>query len=114
MEEMLEQREKREQVTRNLLTEPRDTIRGMAEIEGPDWLEAQEAVNRETTSPGEYVTSLSNAIERAKVGDPATINGKSNNRWLVDVDGSVSFSETHAESAEHVAKARELGFAIGQ
>jgi hypothetical protein len=110
---MKERMETREQLSRNLLTEPMTTIEAIAQVEGSVWLNEQEALNRETADAGQYTVSLPNALERVQAGKPATINGRDGrNRWFVETDGSISFSETHAETPDHVAKARELGFEI--
>lgn len=106
--------EQQEQIpVRNLLSNPADTIRAIAEVEGPTWFSTQDAIEKRTVSEGEYETSLPHALERLGNGKPSTVYGKGGvNRWYIEPDGSVSFSETHAESAQHLKKARELGFVI--
>lgn len=98
---------------RNLRLYPMVTIEAIAEVEGPAWLEQQERIQKGTVSEGEYTTSLSNALERAQQGKESIIYGKGGiDRWQVKKDGTVAFLESYAESLEHVAKARELGFEI--
>ncbi len=110
---MKERMETRERVLRNLVSDPIPTIEAIAKVEGSVWIGQQEALNRETAGAGEYATSLPNAIERAQAGNPAVINGNDGRRWIVESDGSVAFSKSHAqESPEHTAMARELGFEI--
>lgn len=101
-----------ERPERNLLNDPMGAIEAMAQVEGPLWLAKQDAITRETVSDGEYDASIANALERVQVGKSTTVNGREGvHRWFVEGDGSISFSETHAQP-EFVQKARELGFAI--
>jgi hypothetical protein len=102
-----------EQPERNLKDEPMLTVEAMAAVEGPAWMAEQEAMENGAVADGVWQTGLSYALERVTAGRTAEIYGRGGiNRWFVEGDGSVSFSESHAESPEHVQKARELGFPI--
>jgi len=102
-----------EQPTRNLRDEPMLTVEAMAQVEGPAWLEEQERIARGGVSEGERDGSLEHALELLQAGRSAKIQGRGGiNRWFVEKDGSVAFSESHSESREHTEKARSLGFAI--
>lgn len=105
--------EQKEQAERNLLSNPMDTIRAMAEVEGPAWFATQDDVNRGVSSEGEYANSLSNALERLEAKRSSTVFGHGGlNRWFIKADGTVYFSESHAASLGHLRKAQELGFTI--
>ena len=89
------------------------TIEAMAQVEGPGWMRRQEAIDQSSVSEGEWENSLPRALERLEEGKDTTIYGRGGlNRWFVEADGSISFSEGHAESPEYVQRARELGFVI--
>lgn len=109
-ESQVEQKE--EAPVRNLKTNPADTIRAMAEVEGPEWFGQQDGIQKGVSSDGEYETSLPNALERLDQGKSSIVYGKFGlNRWYIEKDGSVSFSESHSD-ANHTEKAREFGFHI--
>lgn len=102
-----------EQSVRNLRDEPMLTVEAMAQVEGPVWLEEQERMEEGVASEGEWASSLAHALERLQAGKSAQVYGRGGiNRWFVEKDGSVAFSEAHAESPGHIEKARALGFAI--
>jgi hypothetical protein len=105
--------QKEEAPIRNLKTNPADTIRAMAEVEGPEWFGQQPGIKKGVSGDGEYETSLSNALERLEQEKTSTIYGRHGiNRWQIKKDGTVVFSESHAASPDHLAKARDLGFEI--
>jgi hypothetical protein len=96
--------QKEEAPVRNLKTHPVDTIRAIAEVEGPEWFAQQE----DTVEQGIY-----SALQRLNEGKPSVIYGRYGmNRWHVKQDGAVVFSESHAASPDHLARVRELGFDI--
>ncbi len=98
---------------RNLRTYPEETIRAIAEIEGPGWMEIQQKIQEGKANPAQHPNSVPMALERLAQGERSVIYGAYGmNRWLIDTDGSVVFSKMHAASERSLAKARELGFEI--
>lgn len=102
-----------ERPTRNLRTDPIDTIQAIALIEGPGWMKLQLDVQEGRANPANHSNSVQAALERLQAGERAVIYGAYGiNRWMVHEDGSVSFSESHAGSQNATQKARDLGFDI--
>ena len=121
---------------RNLLNEQtrRETVEAIATLEGPRWLSEQQQMElrleqdavvgpREiegiahNTLPGLFSWLREQQLAQEK--DPEADHGKQYvlygyggfNRWHINADGSVGFSESHAQ-AGHTERARELGFEI--
>jgi hypothetical protein len=104
--------QKEEAPVRNLKTNAADTIRAMAEVEGPEWFGQQDGIQKGVSSDGEYETSLPNALERLDEGKSSVVYGKLGfNRWYVEKDGGIAFSESHSDP-DHIAGARKHGFEI--
>lgn len=117
---------------RNLLKDPGETIRAMALIEGPAWLNQQTEAERKVfeehitepraimdTVPQTVIaalTRLRNMESDELAEEPHTVHTIYGtygvNRYFVQSDGTVSFSAFHKASDEHLAKAKELGFEI--
>lgn len=132
MEQRPENRERRERPRRNLLDDAVETVGAMAQVEGPQWMTEQDAVQErldedrvsdpvavEEIAHNTLAGALAHVLELDTpdlAGDPHkvyTIYGRGGlNRWYVYSDGSVKFSESHAQSHEHIGTARQLGFEI--
>lgn len=98
---------------RNLLTNYRETLRAIAEIEGPAWLQDQAT---ETTNTAreifEHLREL-DAETKQKASALFDLYGSGGrHRWIIRTDGTVEFSAHHAIDEEKINKARKLGFNI--
>ena len=95
--------QKEQSSERNIRTHTQETIEAIALVEGPSWVAEQETSEQ----------SFTKALQQLTDGKSAIIYGRGGiNRWFVAADGSVTCSESHAQSPEHLARARELDFEI--
>jgi hypothetical protein len=111
--EQLPIEQKEQMPARNLKTHPEETIKAMAEVEGPAWFQIQIAAQEGKLNASERAISIQQALENLEKGKRTTIYGAGGkNRWFVAPDGKVSFVGMNACSEQHLEKARELGFEI--
>jgi hypothetical protein len=101
---------------RNLLTNLEETVRAIAEVEGPSWVHMQESGEQNVDAALEAIRYRM-SVGPAEYDDPNpiayTIYGSGGmNRWYVFLDGTVKFSRSHAQSEEHIARAEGFGFEI--
>ena len=116
----------------NLLADPEAVISAMARIEGPAWLELQDRLGQRLADEGivepaaveetahdsviaamDHLRGLGEIDLQTPPHRIYTVYGNGGvNRWFIYSDGTVKFSESHAQSPEHLAKAKELGFEI--
>lgn len=83
----------------------------MAEVEGPTWFKLQVAAQENRINASDRAVSVQQALENLEKRKRTVVYGADGkNRWFVEPDGAVSFSEQYAHSLDHLHKARELGF----
>jgi hypothetical protein len=99
---------------RNLKTHPMDTIRAIAEVEGPEWFKRQDEMKKGVSDEGAYEMSLPNALERLDEGKESIVYGAGGiSRWKVRRDGTVVFLKSvKAMNGERADYAAKLGFEI--
>ena len=105
--------ERQERPPRNLLTNYEETLAAMTELETPEWLLQQESLQHEEPTIANALRWLS---RHKGVSRSFTVLGWGGiNRWIVRLDGTVSFlySEAYkAGSSESAERAAALGFEV--